>query len=399
MKKIVYTFLMITIIFTSCSNDDDVVLIDVTDKESLTQRLDQILEKSNFPGFTIGIVKDGKIALQESFGYQNLEDQIPYNNKTLQSIGSISKIFIGVATIKAIALGYFTLETPINDILPRPIINPKNPSAVIRVKHLVNHTSGLIDENNVYLSSYYLLSNQNLSTSGTQIMESYGITSREPKTLQQFIEAYFYKKGDYYSDDNFYGVTPGTQEIYTNVGASLMAYIIQESSGMKYPDFIKVNILDPLKMTSTSFYYDQPLDQYATLYFNKNTPLPLYNLESFPDGALKTSNEDIMKFFLDMIRGQQGLSTTLFNKEYYELLFTATSENFTVFWDILDNEKGTFGHTGGDPGLSTQLLFSEASNAGFYVISNYDASIDEHEAHYKEIASQINKSINMYLSN
>ncbi|MDY8135645.1 serine hydrolase domain-containing protein [Aquimarina sp. 2201CG5-10] len=397
MKQLMNVLLIFLITFSSCSNDDDSI-VNVTNEESLTKRLNQILVNSNFPGFTIGVIKDGENTYQESFGFQNLENKDSYSNQTLQPIGSISKTFIGVATVKAIQLGYFTLDTPINNILSEPILNPKNPSSIIRIKHLVNHTSGLIDEDQTYLESYYILENQTISPDANQLMQNFGITQRTPKTLEEFIKAYYYENGDYYSTDNFIGNEPGSLESYTNVGASLMAFLIEQTSGIPYQEFVKTHILDPLEMNNTSFTYQLPSDNYAILYFNKNLPLPLYNLESFPDGALKTSNEDIMKYFINMLKGQQGKSTVLFPKSYYELLFEATSSNYTIFWDI-DPGVDAFGHSGGDPGLTTELHFSGAFNAGFFMLSNYDTSTDEHEEHYEEIISQINESINKYLSN
>ena len=104
-KSIKYLFTLTILLLVSCSNDDDSTTttnepikdnegkIVVLDSETLSLRLDQIIKGSNFPGFTIGIVKNGTQSYQDSFGYMDIASNKPYTNQTVQSIGSISKTF------------------------------------------------------------------------------------------------------------------------------------------------------------------------------------------------------------------------------------------------------------------------------------------------------------------
>ena len=170
--------------------EDDGAPVNVTDEKSLTLRLEEILNQSELPGLTVGIVKKGTAVYQRSFGVQDIEENIAYTNQTIQPIASISKSFIGVAVVKCIELGYFTLDTLINDILSEDLVNPKKPSAKILVKHLVNHTSGLVDVEDTYLSSYYILNGQSTTSAGAEMFQDFGITQREPKTLEEFITLY-----------------------------------------------------------------------------------------------------------------------------------------------------------------------------------------------------------------
>ncbi|GAA0195574.1 serine hydrolase domain-containing protein [Fulvivirga kasyanovii] len=398
MKRAIYFLLVITLIMSGCREDDGDSVI-VTDEKSLTQRLEDILSQSNFPGLSVGIVKNGTPVYQRSFGFKNIEENVAYTNQTIQPIASISKSFIGVAVVKCIELGYFTLDTPINDILYEDLVNPKNPSAEILVRHLVNHTSGIVDTEEFYISSYYILSGQNMSSAGAQMFQAYGITQREPRTLEEFITSYFYEGGSYYSPDNFMNTDPGEREIYSNTGASLMAYMIAKASGMSFRDFMSTYVFNPLGMDNTSYQYKLPNDNYATLYWDKETPLPFYDFDSFPDGGIKTSNEDMMKYMVNMMAGARGETNTLFSEEHYKLLFSETSPTYTVFWDV-DPGENAFGSRGGDIGTTTELHFSAKHNAGFFTLSNYDeVSADSHGEHYDEVMDQINESINEFFAN
>ncbi|PKV50393.1 CubicO group peptidase (beta-lactamase class C family) [Aquimarina sp. MAR_2010_214] len=391
---------LMTSFFLSCSSDDESVdkVVQVTDTETLSKRLEQILDESDFPGFTVGIAKNGNPSFQQSYGYKDISSNSLYDNQTLQPIGSISKTFIGVATVKAIELGLFTLETPINDILDQPIVNPKNNTVDIKVKHLVSHTSGLVDTEEAYVTSYYILPNENVNTTGGQLLVNEGIIQRQSKSLKEFIEAYYYESGDYYSADNFSNNAPGTNEQYSNIASSLMAYLIEKASSISYREFVQENIFKPLKMFNTTFSYQEPLNHFATLYRDVNTPLPFYDLESYPDGSVKISNQDMMKYIMNMIKGRRGESTTLFSKASYELLFSEVipSSSHTIFWDLENN--GDLGHDGGDYGLTTELSFNGSHNSGFFILTNYDTSDDAHERYYAETAIKIKKAIISYIN-
>ncbi|MEL6535899.1 MAG: serine hydrolase domain-containing protein [Bacteroidota bacterium] len=372
-------------------------LFPVRDEAALTDRIQAIYDDTSLPGFTVGIVDEGIPIYQQSFGFQDLEGQVPYTQQTLQPIGSVSKVFIGVATVKAIQLGYFTLETPINDILPTPLVNPKARDGVIRVKHLVNHTSGLTNADATYTQTYYILEGESTATEGARYMLDGGIRQRAPKSLGSFLENYYWAGGEYYTEDNFTKHLPGAKEVYTNTGASLMAWLIELASGVPYQDFLEEHIFMPLGMDRTSFDYALPGEQYATLYLDEHTPLPRYNLESFPDGALKTSNDDLMKFLLHMIAGQRGETTLLFDTRYYQMLFTPTSDDYSIFWGVVGDDL--FGHTGGDPGLGTTLSFQGSTAQGVFVLSNYDTSEPTHERYLGRVMGRVDRSIQSYLRN
>ena len=146
-------------------------------------------------------------------------------------------------------------------------------------------------------------------------------------------------------------------------------------------------------MSQTTLKYELPNSQYATLYYNKEIPLPYYDFESFPDGGVKTSNEDLMKYLLNMLQGQRGESNILFDEAYYDLLFTETSGDHTIFWDI-GSEDNAFGHTGSDPGLVTELYFNGSENSGFFILFNCEFLSSSYGVKYRKIKD----SINMFLS-
>ena len=279
----------------------------------LTQDIASILNNSLIPGLAVSIVKNGKIAYQESFGVANISSAKPYENNTTQPIASISKTFIAASLMKAVEQGHFKMNANINDLLPFQVTNPNTPNDEIKISHLVTHTSGLLDVQDIYNGSYYML--QEGSTELTPAMQSQinliGMEEEDSVPLGEYLEAYYTPGGLIYSMYNFSKNAAGDQFNYSNIAASLAAYIIEAKTGIPYSEYVQTHILGPLGMTSSSYEHNKlDLGRVANLYFTKSDPYPIYSSFSYPDGFLNTSNEDMGKYLLEMIRGKNGDGTS-----------------------------------------------------------------------------------------
>ncbi|NOK63985.1 MAG: hypothetical protein GFH27_549325n127 [Chloroflexi bacterium AL-W] len=69
-------------------------------------------------------------------------------------IASISKVVTSVALMQAVEEGQFGLDDDINTLLPFEVNNPQVEGEVIIPRHLVTHTSGIVDNEEVYDASY-----------------------------------------------------------------------------------------------------------------------------------------------------------------------------------------------------------------------------------------------------
>jgi CubicO group peptidase (beta-lactamase class C family) len=406
---LISVFFVLALTFLSCDKDDNdpVVLPQtITTPTELTAALNEIYDDTDAPGFAVSVVKNNTLLYQQSFGKADIEGNKSYTNQTTQPIGSISKTFVAAAVVKAIEQGHFTLETDINEILPFEVKNPKMPNTIIRVKDLVTHTSGLLDNYEVYFDAYHILPGEDLSTEGAQLLlNGFGIDQREDIPLGVFLSEYYLEDGSLYSVDNFAPTAPGSTWSYSNIATSLTAYLIEVASGVPFKEYVSTNILQPLEMSRTAYdVADLNAANVAKLYWDKNTPFPLYSNDSYPDGSLYTCNEDLSKYLMDMMKGAKGQSTTLFSKEGYDLLFdallpdgilpTGLAENQGIFWFL---EDGSINHDGSDPGNTCNLQFDKNANAGYFLLTNMDASTDEHEIAYFELAVKAHNAIQEFI--
>ncbi|MEM6804499.1 MAG: serine hydrolase [Bacteroidota bacterium] len=107
----------------------------------------QMQARYEIPGIALAIIKEGEIIHQQTYGYANLEHQVPIKDQSLFRLYSISKVFASVALFQLIEAGKLTLEDPISLFLP----DLPEKWAPIKIKHLLSYSSGLADMAQPYL--------------------------------------------------------------------------------------------------------------------------------------------------------------------------------------------------------------------------------------------------------
>ncbi|TAE27812.1 MAG: class A beta-lactamase-related serine hydrolase [Cytophagales bacterium] len=371
-------------------------------RDDLTQQLTSIYEKSDFPGFAVTVVRKNKVDYQQAFGFANISQNIAYTNQTTQPIASVSKLFVGLALMKTVEMGLLSLDTEINTVLPFKVINPNQPNEPIRVRHLVTHTSGILDNESVSRRLYSILPGELLTTKEAKRMqhELKARTNGEMIPLNELMVAYLTVGGSLYSPANYGKAAPGNAYAYSNMATSLAAYLVEQAAGKSFPEFTKTEIFDPIGLKNTAWAVGRSAQpQAATLYWMKGKPLPHYVHSSYPDGMLTTSNEDLGIFLQAMMRGFSGESgiltkegfRTLFARQFLEMpaQMNPKEDNYGVFWVWFKN--GRVGHTGGGLGVATLLAFYPEKQTGIVFMTNLEL---EYSGNLKKLSEQFQQIVN-----
>ena len=176
----------------------------------------------HIPGISFGLVVDGQLLYKNSYGYTDIEKKIPVTSASLFRIASMSKSFTCMAILKLRDEGKLNLDDPAYLYIPE-LKNLKYPTAdapVITIRHLMTHGAGFPEDN---------------PWGDRQLADT-------DKDLMEFI-------GKQMSFSN----PPGIAFEYSNLGFALQGKIISKVSGMRYQDYIKKNILEPLGMKTTTY--------------------------------------------------------------------------------------------------------------------------------------------------
>ncbi|MBV7530508.1 serine hydrolase [Chitinophaga sp. sic0106] len=347
-------------------------------RDSLTQLLNQQYSQSGFVGFSVAIVNKDTLLYEHGFGHADLQRQTPYGTNTLQPIASVSKLFIGMAVMKALEQGLFTLDTPVNDLLPFKVALPNMADKPLLIKHLATHTSGITDNQDYYKKTYVYTPPVDVNNAlYQQIMaKGYGATGADT-TLGAFLKSYLAADGKFYSKKNFNKSAPGSRYDYSNIASDLAAYLIEMKSGLSFADYTEKYILGPLHMDHSGWF---PTAPGATLYTGLKAPYPAYSSICYPDGGLITSGHELSLFLKENIAGHEGKGTLLSPASYKTMLQPAFSAAYTpknidpnepnigVFYIMKKN--GIIGHSGGDGGVTSFLFFNPEKGFGMLFISN-----------------------------
>ncbi len=177
---------------------------------------------NHFPAISFGLVVDGQLVYKNSYGYTDVDKKIPATTASLFRIASMSKSFTCMAILKLRDEGKLDLDDPADQYIPE-LKNLKYPTAdapTITIRHLMTHGAGFPEDN---------------PWGDRQLADN-------DKDLMEFI-------GKQISFSN----PPGIAYEYSNLGFALQGKIISKVSGMRYQDYIKKNILEPLGMKTTTY--------------------------------------------------------------------------------------------------------------------------------------------------
>jgi len=397
MKKIIL-ILIIGITFSSCNQSkktkDNPVSEIQNVNDYLTAELDSIQKNGKINGFAVAMVNQEGVLYEKGFGFSNWETKEKYTENTIQHIASVSKTLIGISLMKAKEQGKLNLDDPIQDYLPFKVINPNYPNEILTIRHLATHTSGINDTEQYMKRAWVLTENQDLTNVSTDYPAQQLNPSEKNIPLETYLKGYLELNGAYYQNNNYINFRPGERYNYSNIGATLCAFVIEKATGQPFDSFTKKHILKPLDMNSTGWSLeDVEIKKHSRLYRNDNSVLPFYTAITYPDGMLISSSSDMAKYLAELIKGFSGEGTLLKKESYNELFKEQLSEknfaegernaqhpydgdyNPAIF--IGHSAKGYVGHSGGDAGVATWMYFNKEKKTGRYIVINCDMGNDE----------------------
>lgn len=365
--------------------------------DSLTVALNYFTKKSLIPGFSVSIVTDKEIIYSKGFGVSDIQNNKAFTPLTINWVASISKTFVALSIMKLVDENKLSLDDPINSILPYNINNPYYPNAPITVRHLLTHTSTIIDDAFV---PYYIgeadicLINDSKKYDSLPAylrpnLEYYRMGKRI--SLDENIRKYTQPKAKWYTDSTFLEKKPGTFFQYSNLGVSIAARIVEIKSDMSFVDFTKKYIFEPLKLNNTGWNFEDLNPKLITKIYAQNdehkptgvVEHPQYYMTNYPVSGLKTNAIDLSKYLIEMIKGYEGKGKILSYNSYHTLFKLQTDceglnkndssifndkFNIATIWSV--SATGNIFHLGGNTGVYSFLYFNPKTKKGALAYCN-----------------------------
>jgi len=308
----------------------------------------------NLPGLTAVVTDKKETKWTGSFGFSNGVQPMRVENTF--SICSISKLFTAVAIMQLVEDGKINLDDPIQKVLPWfDINNDFKDAPELTIKSILSHSSGLPRESNHPYWSW----------------PDFPFPTKQDVIDELKNQEMLYPPSKYYQ--------------YSNLGLSLLGFIVEEVTQTNFDDYVNQNILIPLSMNNTKTYMStEDYGKNLTLGYsslnrnNEREKVNFFNADGIAAAAGFTSNvEDLAKFARWQIDLVKSLEKNILSPETLKLMheihwddeLTSVTRGLGFGVYNFDGENWV-GHGGSCPGYRSQLYINTNKELAYSVMIN-----------------------------
>jgi CubicO group peptidase (beta-lactamase class C family) len=313
--------------------------------EELKGFLKRLTDADVFSGAVL-LAKDGVPVYKDVYGTANKDYGVPNKIDTKFNLGSMNKMFTGVAIAQLVEKGKLSFDDPLSKFIPD---FPDAESAKkIQIKHLLTHTAGL---GGYFSKRYQDMSRANLRT----VDDMMALAKQDEKLLFE----------------------PGSKWQYSNTGMLVLGKIIEIASGQNYFDYVRDNIYKPAGMINTDAYELDKVNPNLAVGYHKtftdngiawSNNVFAHVMRGGPHGGGYSTVEDLLRF------DQALRSGKLVSPAMVKVLTTPKPElnspNYGYGFGV-NTAAGTAGHSGGFTGIHSNLSMYLNSGWTAIVMSNY----------------------------
>ena len=339
-----------------------------------------LLEKSDVPGMSIALIRNGKVVWSKGFGVSNAVTKKQVTTTTIFEAASLSKPVFAYAVLRLVDEGKLDLDTPLNKYLGNnyDVVNDDRINR-ITARHVLSHTSGF---------------------------PNWRDNDRTKNLLIHF--------------------NPGEKWSYSGEGMVYLSHVVEKITGMRFEAFMQKYALQPLGMKASSYIWRNRFDTLKAYRHDllgtlsgRNQPENGKEDTLHDDGnaaaSLQTTPDDYAKFIIAVLNGtglkkstwQQMLTPQVrVNAKYPPIAWglgvgLETMPEGTYFWHWGDNGDAKAYVTAFLPDKNAVVYFADGSNGLSFAKEILDDAIGgDHPAlahlnydRYNSLARRLTKAI------
>lgn len=379
MKSYFSLFVVITLFLSqlaACGGSKSSPTITLTPKATISESIDTYLaanQSATEPGISVLIRKNGELVYINGKGLADAQTGGMISEKTGFRVASVTKPFTALAIMKLVENGQLELQNTIADFIPDAPIGYRN----ITVFQLLTHQSGIPD----------------------YINDTDTVSQLHNLTSQQFITLAIDN-----GDDELEFV-PGSRAQYSNTGYVILANIIEQVTGLSFPDYMYMEFFVPLGMQNSYI-----ISEYRNMGdFGEDAALSLaettnvfaigrenetFNALMYGSSGLVSSVEDINLFLQALADGIVVSSDTLTQMIQPQSVLDDIGA-YGIGWITETGQynnsgkytsNGDYWHSGGYGGYRSILSVSPVNGLEVVVLTNGGDATQEHTWNILELA-------------
>ncbi|MEJ9161800.1 serine hydrolase domain-containing protein [Paenibacillus graminis] len=323
-------------------------------EETLTPLLNKIMEADHIPGTAVVVTEGERIVFSKGYGYADVGKQLPVDpGHTVMRVGSLTKSMTAAAVMQLKEQGKVAMDQDINTYLTNFKV-PLYHSLPITLHHLLTHTAGL-DEGVYHLAA----PSADKAVPAETFLQQYLAT--QPPVRE-----------------------PGTEYAYSNPGAGLAGFLIEQVTGSTLEAYMQRSLFGPLQMPSASLIHqDSDPDMAKSYQYEKGSfqEIP-YSYPNLPGaGALSVIPDELAHYMIALLnegsyQGQHILKQATV-EEMQARQFTEHPGVEGVGYGLFRNRTGngilTLSHTGDIDGFAAKMQLIPEHKLGILVVSNAES--------------------------
>ena len=320
--------------------------------QNIEEYISSLVDQDRFSG-TVLIAHNGRPIFEKAYGEACKRYSVPNKIDTKFNLGSMNKMFTGVAIGQLAQEGKLSFDDKVGKYLPD--YPNREVAEKVTIHQLLTHTSGL----------------------GQYWEELFKSQWWEIKTVQQYADLFADKPLEF---------EPGARFSYSNSGPIVLGMIIEKITGQSYYDYVRDHIYKPAGMINSGCFevdIDEPnlaIGYTHMDYDGSSDPdhwrnnLFLHAIKGGPAGGGYSTVEDLVSFATALE------NHVLLSKEYTDIVTTGKvpmgpdAMYAYLFGDETENGHRFIGHNGGAPGINAVLSIFPESDYVVAVLANYDGA-------------------------
>ncbi|BDD14449.1 hypothetical protein MATR_12740 [Marivirga tractuosa] len=256
-------------------------------KQEYKEEFEQVMKKSKIPGLSLSLVSKDSVVMELNLGYSDEKSTEVVNSQTLFGLGSVTKVFTGVAVMQLVEQDKVRLDNSLNEYLPQFHIKGEH-SKEVTVRNVMTHHSGLPSD----------------------VIK--GMFTQNPEHYTKVVD---------YMKEEYLAGKPNQIRAYSNPGYTLLGHMVDEVSGKSYPDYMKDEVLAKINMQQTGF---NLRDQASASFNSKGEAKQDVLLRDIPAGGMDSNNEEMVKFLTSFLNKDENLLSRasydqIFQEQYKDL--------------------------------------------------------------------------------
>lgn len=323
--------------------------------DTLTERLQEGLEKHHVPGMAVAVVYDDSVIYAKGFGFSDLDAKEKVTPRTRFAIGSSTKAFTATVIGQLVDQGKMSWDDPIATHVPEFVLDVKSDESAAQatIRDALCHRTGFTRMGVLWAS-------------GEVPRNEFLAQASKAEPLAPFRE----------------------QFLYNNVTYTAAGEASARVADMMWAELVTRQILEPLGMRNSVVLTEEAkrLGMAQGYKWNQDTSkfeaLPMRSLDEIaPAGAINSTVLDMtawLRFQLNrgIYRGDRLIKTKTLKETWTPQIDIGGDVKYGLGWFIEDYEGQTMLHHGGNiDGYSAMVSFLPEERIGFVMLSNVSFSV------------------------